>query len=60
MHSAFSSLVEYEAAKAKYYYFNSEDIVSDTTPSFSYEFPEEDSRTQFLKQHSMLEFARGN
>jgi hypothetical protein len=58
-HSAFNDLKTYESERAKYLYWNAEDNVSELAPSFAYEFPIEDSRTQFLKQHSMLEFVRG-
>ena len=59
-HSAFNDLKSYESEKAKYAYFNADDFVSEVKPTFLYEFPTEDSRTQFLKEHGMLEFARGN
>ena len=58
-HSAFGELKFYESERAKYVYFNADNLVSEGAPSFAYEFPTEDSRTQFLKEHDMLGFARG-
>ncbi len=57
-HSAFSEWKEYQAIKAKNTWDASK-YVSTLPPSFIYDYPEEDSRTKFLKEHNMLEFARG-
>lgn len=57
-HSDFAALKDGEAQKAQGV-FNAEKYVSTLGPSFTHEYPEEDSRTKFLKEHSMLEWARG-
>ena len=58
-HSEFETVKAYEAERAKYLYWNAEYNLSDLPQSFAYEFPTEDSRTQFLTEHDMIGFVRG-
>ena len=58
-HSAFNDLKSYEEQRAKYAHWNADDYISTVGPSFAYEFPDEDSRTKFLKEHGLYEWARG-
>lgn len=57
-HSEFDSLAQYEQNRAKYIW-NGESILNGDKGYFIYDYPEIDSRTQFLEKHNLIDFARG-
>jgi YVTN family beta-propeller protein len=57
-HDFFNDWKLLQSNKAKFTVFNSDEIQSEFPNSFAYEYPEIDSRTQFLIDHNLLNHTR--